>query len=356
MGGDALGNVVTDFRTLVDSMRDQTIHWKQQKKFLCFDNLVTGFYGGAFATFRGHTAHPKSETGLQLRESHLFDYRQHFFQSYKVNPHIEPLTHHILILDKKKTGWNHGAKGFANTNDLVQWIHERYGHDVNVTVESAIHKLPMTDQLKLYQSATILISPWGGISVPSIFLSRGSTLIVTANTPHLGVFPPEYNVWRHTGWLQVLYYWWNRSFDECKVVPASFQSEFEKLGIQNASLDVFRDHCSVVIQKARFLKLMDAAFLRQATKHESLTGMELQKLKENFAFVLPFTIENQTTSNMINWTGNNIGSTSLHDIKNVIKERFEKQYSERLKREQERSKLFLHFPKIFIFILYFSLI
>jgi len=139
---------------------------------VCFD-LVGGGFSSVFQAL------PPFEDRLSGKESTLLAFRNKILDYYKLQVEL-PREHHIILTNKSQSVWkNAGAqlhRGIFNLIEIKAYLSKIYP-DIRLSVVEW-HKLSFRQNLALLSTATILITPCGGVSTLLPFLPPGAHAIV----------------------------------------------------------------------------------------------------------------------------------------------------------------------------------
>ncbi|KAI9351261.1 hypothetical protein BDR26DRAFT_850752 [Obelidium mucronatum] len=146
--------------------------------------------------------------------------RSRILTKHSIDPNTVPTSHHILITNKTETNFKADAsvgsrkRAIYNLDQVVAHIKQKYP-GVKVTAVEW-QKFNVTEQLKLAHSATVFISPPGGVSMMLPFLPHGAHAILMdylENEPNnwygtqvgdsISMEAPFWNHWPH---VKKLYY------------------------------------------------------------------------------------------------------------------------------------------------------
>ncbi|ORY49772.1 hypothetical protein BCR33DRAFT_713392 [Rhizoclosmatium globosum] len=227
-----------------------------QNPTVCFENLLVGGNMRRFLHPYAWHNHGHEPLFKSLRSKILLH--------HSINPDETPTTHHILITNKTETNFKgdnsvHGSRkrAIANLDTLVAFLKERYGHSAKITtIEWQKHSIK--EQLDIIHSATLFITPPGGVSMLLPFLPNGATAIVIDylenepnnlwGTPHGESISMEAPFWNHWPHVRKLYYQIRSAED--------LVSDSEK-PLEEVS---WREGVSYVLDMARVGALVDQAF------------------------------------------------------------------------------------------------
>ncbi|CAM4845535.1 unnamed protein product [Rotaria magnacalcarata] len=148
-----------------------------------------------------------------------------------------------------------GKRRFNNINEIYRKIlaTPRYS-GIKVTIANDLKNLSITQQLALFQTVTVAVSPCGGISLLFFVLPRHSTLIVSSY-PQLskGVYTPgrmEAQVWDFQSHLHVIHY------------PVNASDDFTlSLEFKNTDWAALRNHANINLKVDKLFPLIDQAII-----------------------------------------------------------------------------------------------
>ncbi|CAF1436632.1 unnamed protein product [Adineta steineri] len=123
---------------------------------------------------------------------------------------------------------------------------------IKITIADDFKNLTITQQLELFQTVTIAISPCGGISLLFFFLPRQSVLIVSGY-PYMARM--EAQLWDYQTHLRVIHYP-IQSNDEF-VLPPQYKKDD---GV------ALRNHADIILQSEKLFALIDKALITTAMK------------------------------------------------------------------------------------------
>ncbi|CAF1281303.1 unnamed protein product [Adineta steineri] len=232
--------VVTSHRILsIDSLL-------RSSKRICFRQLIAGQgLSGAIGYY------PKN-----LHRAPIFDeFRSDLLRVHGIDPDLTPQHHHIVIVKKD------GRRKFQNLNEIYTKIQTTPQYSgIKLTILDNFVSMTIADQLKLFQTITIVISPCGGISLLFSFLPRKSTLIVS------GFAQPEKNgyhaermeavYWDYQSHLNVLHYP-VESDDDFQLDPSLKKDDF---------VDV-RNNADIILKTEKLFPLIDRAIIRASLQY-----------------------------------------------------------------------------------------
>ncbi|CAF3928507.1 unnamed protein product [Adineta steineri] len=218
----------------IDSLFDSSVNSNR----ICFRELVAG-QGASGAIGWG----PKNFNRAQI----FFDFRTDLLLTHRINPNIIPKQHHILLVNKK------GRRRFHNLDEIYKKILStpRYA-GIKITIADDFKNLTITQQLELFQTVTIAISPCGGISLLFFFLPRQSVLIVSGY-PYMARM--EAQLWDYQTHLRVIHYQ-IQSNDEFVLSPEYKQDNGVAL----------RNRADIILKTEKLFALIDKAIVTTAMK------------------------------------------------------------------------------------------
>ncbi|CAF2142014.1 unnamed protein product [Rotaria magnacalcarata] len=212
---------------------------------LCFRELVAG-QGSSGAIGWGHNNFNRAQAFSQFRSELLL--------THGISPRINPRQHHILLINKN------GRRKFNNLNEIYSAILStpRYA-GINITIVNDFKNSTITQQLQLFQTVTVAISPCGGISMLFFFLPPQSTLIVSG-FPNLvkdgyTAGRMESQLWDYQSHVHVTHYPVN-SFDDF-TLPSQYS---------NKDWWHLRDHADITLKIEKLFPLIDKAIITAALK------------------------------------------------------------------------------------------
>ncbi|CAF1640554.1 unnamed protein product [Rotaria magnacalcarata] len=207
---------------------------------ICFRELVAG-HGSTGAVGWGPNNFNRAEVFSEFRSKLLL--------AHGINPNVTPQQHHIMLVNKT------GKRRFNNINEIYRKIlaTPRYS-GIKVTIANDLKNLSITQQLALFQTVTVAVSPCGGISLLFFVLPRHSTLIVSSY-PQLskGVYTPgrmEAQVWDFQSHLHVIHY------------PVNASDDFTlSLEFKNTDWAALRNHANINLKVDKLFPLIDQAII-----------------------------------------------------------------------------------------------
>ena len=216
----------------IDSVLNSSISTRR----ICFREVVVG-HGMSGAVGWG----PRNFNRAQI----FAEFRADLLVAHGINPNIIPKEHHILLINKK------GRRALKNLHDIYKEMLStpRYT-GIKITVIDDFKNLTITEQLKLFQTATIVLTPCGGISLLFFFLPRQSVLIVSGN-PYAGRL--EAQVWDYQSHLRVIHYPVN-SKDDYEMPPGYNSSDGAHL----------RNYANTILKTEKLFPLIDRAIVTTA--------------------------------------------------------------------------------------------
>ncbi|CAF1645843.1 unnamed protein product, partial [Adineta steineri] len=224
--------VVTSHRILsIDSL----LH---SSKRICFRQLIAGQgLSGAIGYY------PKN-----LHRAPIFDeFRSDLLRIHGINPDLTPQHHHIVIVKKD------GRRKFQNLNEIYTKIQTAPQYSgIKLTILDNFVSMTIADQLKLFQTITIVISPCGGISLLFSFLPRKSTLIVS------GFAQPEKNGYRAERMEAV--YWDYQSHLNVLHYPVESDDDFQlDSSLKKDDFVDVRNNADIILKTEKLFPLIDRA-------------------------------------------------------------------------------------------------
>jgi len=215
---------------------DSAINSSSSTRRICFRELVVG-QGISGAVGWG----PKNFNRAQI----FSEFRADLLKAHGINPNIIPKEHHILLINKK------GRRILQNLHDIYKEMLStpRYA-GIKITVIDDFKNFTITEQLKLFQTATIVLTPCGGISLLFFFLPRQSVLIVSGNAYASRL---EAQVWDYQSHLRVIHYPVN-SKDDYEMPPGYNSSDGAHL----------RNYANTILKTEKLFPLIDRAIVTTA--------------------------------------------------------------------------------------------
>ena len=214
-----------------------------QTEQLCFETLIAGS-GNAGAVGWG----PNNRD----RAAAFAAFRADMYAAHGLDPYRRPAQHHLVLVDKR------GRRGFANVRAAYEQLKltPRYA-DVRMTVVDDFKQWTFAEQLRLLQSATIVLSPCGGISMLFLLLPHRSTLIVStyperSDNGSIRSVRMEGALWEWQANVRVVHY------------PLLDESDFVMPPGVKQSKYGLRNHASTVLKMSRLRYLLDQAILKAA--------------------------------------------------------------------------------------------
>lgn len=212
---------------------------------ICFRQLVAG-QGTSGAVGWG----PRNFNRAQI----FSEFRSDLLLAHGINANMIPKQHHILLVNKN------GRRKFKNLNETYQKILSAPQYaTIRITIVDDFTNLTITEQLQLFQTVTIAISPCGGISLLFFFLPRQSVLIVSGY-PYLtkeGYIAArlESQLWDFQSHLRVIHY------------PVESNDDFTlspKYKIDDWA--AVRNYADVILKVEKLFPLIDKAIIATAMK------------------------------------------------------------------------------------------
>ncbi|KAJ3352119.1 hypothetical protein HDU83_008302 [Entophlyctis luteolus] len=223
---------------------------------VCFDQLLVG---GNMRRFLHSVAWHN-----QGHEQMFKQLRDRILVHHGLNPRQVPRAHHIVVTNKTETNFRAddtvGARkrAIANLDEVVEFLREKYAKTVKVT-SVEWHTLTVPQQLELMFSATVFVTPPGGVSMLLPFLPEGAHAIImdylenevnnwygTQVGDSISMEAPFWNHWPH---VRKLYY-------QIRGVQDMVSDSASK-GIDQVS---WREGVSYVLDVARLEALVEQAF------------------------------------------------------------------------------------------------
>lgn len=154
-------------RTL-SSLRDAAA--RAGRRHVCFSRLI----GGGFFEMFNAPEHAGKEPFLQL-------YRQRVLAYHGLVPHRAPApppTDHTLLVIRKQ-----GRRGIANVEEVLRYVRKGCEGLCELpprgrVLAAAFHTMSVREQLRLVSTATLAISPPGGVSMILPFLPEGAHAVL----------------------------------------------------------------------------------------------------------------------------------------------------------------------------------
>ncbi|CAF3125226.1 unnamed protein product [Rotaria sp. Silwood2] len=211
----------------------------------CFRELVAG-HSPSGAVGWG----PKNFNRAQI----FSEFRSDLLLNHGINPNKFPQQHHILLVNKN------GRRKFNNLNEIYKTIVStpRYA-GIKITIANDFKDSTITQQLELFQTVTIVISPCGGISLLFFWLPPQSTLIVssylvpTTNGYLSGRM--ESQLWDYQSHMHVIHYPVD-SLDEF-TMPAQYKK---------TDWVALRNYADLTLKPEKLFPLIDQAIVTAALK------------------------------------------------------------------------------------------
>ena len=212
---------------------------------LCFETLIAGT-GSAGAVGWG----PNNRN----RAASFSVFRNEMYLAHGLDPFYRPPHHHLVLVDKR------GRRGFSNLRATYEQLKltPRYA-DLQITVVDDFKQWSFVEQLRLLSSATIVLSPCGGISMLFLLLPFPSTLIVSTfpervDNNTVRSVRMEGHVWDWQANVHTVHY------------PLLDNSDFVlPAGVNPSSRYALRNHASTVLKMGRLRHIIDQAILRAAS-------------------------------------------------------------------------------------------
>ncbi|KAJ3140911.1 hypothetical protein HK100_008275 [Physocladia obscura] len=224
---------------------------------ICFEQLLVGGNMRRFLHSVAWHNHGHEEMFRNLRANIL--------TAHGIDPTSTPNeSHHIVITNKTETNFKADStvgerkRAIANLDEVVAWIKDKYGPNIEVSCVEW-QKMSVKDQLNLMVSATVFISPPGGVSMMLPFLPNGAHAIIMdylENEPNnwygtrvgdsISMESPFWNHWPH---VKKLYYQIHGKQD---MVSDSTSKTLDEVS--------WREGVSYVIDMTRLEGLLEQAF------------------------------------------------------------------------------------------------
>ena len=187
------------------------------------------------------------------RAPHFAAFRSSIYEVHGLLPYNRPTRHHLVLVDKR------GRRGFTNLRAMYEQLKltPRYA-EVQMTVVSDLAAWTLQQQLSLLATATILLSPCGGISMMALLAPYPATLIVSTYPERqqngtVRSVRMEGHVWDWQSNVHVVHY------------PLLDDSDFElPSGVDPTSRYALRNQALTVLKINRLRQLIDQAILRAA--------------------------------------------------------------------------------------------
>jgi len=224
------------FSTHVVRSIDSVLNSSISTRRICFREVVVG-HGMSGAVGWG----PRNFNRAQI----FAEFRADLLVAHGINPNIIPKEHHILLINKKE------RRALKNLHDIYKEMLStpRYA-GIKITVIDDFKNLTITEQLKLFQTATIVLTPCGGISLLFFFLPRQSVLIVSGN-PYAGRL--EAQVWDYQSHLRVIHY------------PVDSKDDYEMPpGYNSSDIAHLRNYADTILKTEKLFPLLDRAIITTA--------------------------------------------------------------------------------------------
>jgi len=213
---------------------------------ICFRELVAG--QGASGAIGWS---PKNFNRAQI----FSEFRSDLLLTHGIHPDIIPKQHHILLVNKN------GRRKFNNLNEIYNKMLStpRYA-GIKITIADDFKHLTITQQLELFQTVAIAISPCGGISLLFFFLPRQSVLIVSgyASLRDYGHIKPgrmESQLWDYQSHLRVIHY------------PVESSDDFTlPPGYKKDNKAAVRNYADIILKTEKLFPLIDKAIITTALK------------------------------------------------------------------------------------------
>jgi hypothetical protein len=210
---------------------------------LCFETLVVGQSAAGAVSWGADNRN---------RASSFLSFRNEMLVAHGLDPSLRPSAHHLLLIHKK------GRRGFANLPDILARVQatDRYA-GIRITVVDDFKELSMAAQLRLLATATIVLSPCGGVSMIFVMLPPGSALIVPTypaldSAGRLRAARMEAAVWNGQGHVLVQHY------------PQRDLSDFVlPAGVANDTVQ-WRNAAMPVLKPERLFPMIDQAIIASA--------------------------------------------------------------------------------------------
>ena len=190
-------------------------------------------------------------TNNNLHRARIFDeFRSDLLRLHKINPNLIPRQHRIALIEKS------GRRKFRNLNEIYTKIKAAPQYTgIKVTFFSSFVNLTIADQLKLFQTITIVVSPCGGISMLFSFLPLKATLII----PEF----PKFEKDDYTSERMEAIYWDYQSHLNVFHYPVNSTEDFEL----SANLNPFnyghlRNYAEINLKTEKLFPLIDRAIIR----------------------------------------------------------------------------------------------
>jgi hypothetical protein len=191
-----------------------------------------------------------------LNRAQIFsEFRSDLLLAHGINPNIIPKQHHILLVNKN------GRRKFTNLDEIYKKMLStpRYA-GIKITIADDFKDSTITQQLELFQTVTIAISPCGGISLLFFFLPRQSVLIVSGYAAPKGnnsyiTLRMESQLWDYQSHLRVFHY------------PVESSDDFTlPRGYAKKNGANVRNYADTIIKTEKLFPLIDQAIITTAQK------------------------------------------------------------------------------------------
>ncbi len=226
----------------IDSLFNSSVNSNR----ICFRELVAGQGKSGAVGWGPNNLH---------RAQSFSEFRSDLLLAHGINPNIIPKQHHILLVNKN------GRRKFTNLDEIYKKMLStpRYA-GIKITIADDFKNSTITQQLELFQTVTIAISPCGGISLLFFFLPRQSVLIVSGYAAPKGdnsyiTLRMESQLWDYQSHLRVFHYPVESSDD------FTLPSEYDKKNGANV-----RNYADTIIKTEKLFPLIDQAIITTALK------------------------------------------------------------------------------------------
>jgi hypothetical protein len=213
---------------------------------ICFRQLIAG-QGLAGAV---------SHLANNIHRARMFDdFRSDLLNIHGIDPYSIPRQHHIVLIEKT------GRRKFRNLNEIrtkIQAAPQYKG--IVVTILNNFVNLTIADQLKLYQTFTIVVSPCGGISLLFSFIPTKATLIISG-------FPKPEKTGYSAGRMEAIY-WDYQSHLNVLHYPVNSRDDFElDTALKKDDYSDLRNYADINLKTEKLFPLIDRAIIRASLKY-----------------------------------------------------------------------------------------
>lgn len=222
---------------------------------ICFRNIAVGGYHYHIQPFPAAQGYSITNLG---QDSHFIAYRNSILTTHGLDPSISLPSMHQIVLLKKSASFSNGQqtvrRSIDNLDEAYEWLQKAFPSldQLNRIQIMEPHKQSWSNQLQIYLSTSILITPCGGISTILPFLPFGATVIVMdyPEPSQNRSVSMESILWNHFPYLHILYYQMY-STDDYRIMDIN--------DIMDNGQINYRQNTVNILQRTRLLSLVYSA-------------------------------------------------------------------------------------------------